>query len=119
MPARVLTHVRVLRPRGLLPFPSPGHLPGPGIEPVSPALAGGLLPLHQLESLNVDGTVSISCRKKKLYLHHTVFSLVKSRDTGTQRWHFFSNLMNPPGRLLLSLGSALHLNVEGSRISLF
>ena len=27
-----------------LPFPSPGHLPGPGIEPVpfaSPALAGG------------------------------------------------------------------------------
>ena len=24
-----------------LPFPSPGDLPGPGIEPVSPALAGG------------------------------------------------------------------------------
>ena len=24
-----------------LPFPSPGHLPDPGIEPVSPALAGG------------------------------------------------------------------------------
>ena len=24
-----------------LPFPSPGHLPGPGSEPVSPALAGG------------------------------------------------------------------------------
>ena len=25
-----------------LPFPSPGDLPNPGIEPVSPALAGGL-----------------------------------------------------------------------------
>ena len=25
-----------------LPFPNPGHLPDPGIEPVSPALAGGL-----------------------------------------------------------------------------
>ena len=25
-----------------LPFPSPGDLPGPGIEPVSPALAGGI-----------------------------------------------------------------------------
>ena len=24
-----------------LPFPSPGDLPEPGIEPVSPALAGG------------------------------------------------------------------------------
>ena len=25
-----------------LPFPSPGDLPDPGIEPTSPALAGGL-----------------------------------------------------------------------------
>ena len=24
-----------------LPFPSPGHLPHPGIEPMSPALSGG------------------------------------------------------------------------------
>ena len=24
-----------------LPFPSPGNLPDPGIEPMSPALAGG------------------------------------------------------------------------------
>ena len=27
-----------------LPFPSPGDLPHPGIEPESPALAGGFLP---------------------------------------------------------------------------
>ena len=26
-----------------LPFPSPGDLPDPGIEPVSPALAGGFI----------------------------------------------------------------------------
>ena len=26
-----------------LPFPNPGHLPDPGMEPASPALAGGLL----------------------------------------------------------------------------
>ena len=25
-----------------LPFPSPGHIPSPGIEPASPAMAGGL-----------------------------------------------------------------------------
>ena len=32
-----------------LPFPSPGDLPDPGIEPLSPALAGGFFtskPLH-------------------------------------------------------------------------
>ena len=28
-----------------LPFPSPGDLPNPGIEPASPALAGGFLTL--------------------------------------------------------------------------
>ena len=36
-----------------LPFPTPGHLPDPGIElasPTSPALAGGSLPLHHLGS---------------------------------------------------------------------
>ena len=29
-----------------LPFPPLGHLPYPGIEPVSPALAGGFLTLE-------------------------------------------------------------------------
>ena len=29
-----------------LPFPSPGDLPKSGIEPVSPALAGGLLTIE-------------------------------------------------------------------------
>ena len=29
-----------------LPFPPPGNLPHPGIEPTSPALAGGSLPLN-------------------------------------------------------------------------
>ena len=31
-----------------LPFPSPGDLPHPGIEPESPALAGGLLHCGQI-----------------------------------------------------------------------
>ena len=30
-----------------LPFPFPGYLPDPGIEPVSPALAGGFLTTEQ------------------------------------------------------------------------
>ena len=29
-----------------LPFPSPGDLPNPGIEPESPALAGGFFPIE-------------------------------------------------------------------------
>ena len=39
-----------------LPFPSPGDLPNPGIEPmsfVSPALADRFFPLHYLRSLCV------------------------------------------------------------------
>ena len=31
-----------------LPFPSPGDLPDPGIEPVSPALAGGFFSIETL-----------------------------------------------------------------------
>ena len=31
-------------------FPSPGGLPDPGIEPTSPALSGGFLPLSHLGS---------------------------------------------------------------------
>ena len=33
-----------------MPFPSPGDLPNPGIEPGSPALQGASLPLSHLES---------------------------------------------------------------------
>ena len=32
-----------------MPFPSPGDLPNPGIEPVSPALAGGFFTTEPLE----------------------------------------------------------------------
>ena len=38
-----------------LPFPSPGDLPDPGIEPISPAVAGAFfiteLPYHFMSSL--------------------------------------------------------------------
>ena len=32
-----------------LPFPSPGDLPDPGIDPVSPALAGGFFTTESQE----------------------------------------------------------------------
>ena len=37
-----------------LPFPSPGDPPDPGIEPTSPALAGGFFPLSHLGSPNLS-----------------------------------------------------------------
>ena len=35
-----------------LPFPLPGHLPNPGIEPKSPALAGGFFTAEPSEALS-------------------------------------------------------------------
>ena len=37
-----------------LPFPSPGDLPDPGIEPASPAWLAESLPLSQKKSPNID-----------------------------------------------------------------
>ena len=38
-----------------LPFPSPGDLPGPGIEPASPALAGRFFTTAPLEKCKETG----------------------------------------------------------------
>ena len=40
-----------------MPFPSPGHLPNPGIEPRSPALQADSLPT-ELQGKPRDGSVS-------------------------------------------------------------
>ena len=60
MYSRVI-HVQILLSMGFrrqeywnaLPFPTPGHLPDPGIEPLSPALQGDSLPLSHQESLSL------------------------------------------------------------------
>ena len=38
-----------------LPFPSPGKLPNPGMEPVSPALAGWILNHKRSPSISIKG----------------------------------------------------------------
>ena len=38
------------------PIPSPGHLPNPGMEPVSPALQEGSLPAELLGKANIVNT---------------------------------------------------------------
>ena len=42
-----------------LPFPSPGDLPNPGIEPGSPALQADALPSEPLDRSNIDNFFSI------------------------------------------------------------
>ena len=41
-----ISQVRILE---WLSFPSPGDLPGPGIKPISPALAGGFFTIEPPE----------------------------------------------------------------------
>ena len=48
-----------------LPFPSPGYLPEPGIEPVSPALTGGFF------STELPGKPMWNCRKVGFFCGHT------------------------------------------------
>ena len=59
---------------GGLPFPSPGDLPNPGIEPESPALQADSLLLHHqgLKSLNSVGTPGriLSRKMARSDLHH-------------------------------------------------
>ena len=83
-------------------FPSPGELPHPGIEPmspVSPALAGGFFttePLeasnllqHQLYSLcslsNSSLTLKNSSRKMRLFLFYSQAQLKCPGQSGTQQ----------------------------------
>ena len=55
-----------------LPFPSPGDLPGPGIKPVSPALAGGFFTTVRSSSI-----YSIAMPSVTVTLTHASFSPTK------------------------------------------
>ena len=57
-----------------LPFPPPGHLPNPGIEPVSPALQVDALPLSHWGNLTID--LSELCR---LWFYSTMNHLILER----------------------------------------
>ena len=62
-----------------LPFPSPGDLPDPGIEPASPALAGGFFPT---ETPRTPGHLTqVLIRLEKLLL-----GLMVRACSGTREW---------------------------------
>ena len=60
-----------------LPFPSPGDLPDPGIEPASPALEGGFFTTEPLGKPNsiVSGTLFIN--KLKASVYKDIFLFIK------------------------------------------
>ena len=53
----------------VLPFPSPGHPPDPGIKPISPALAGGFFITEPLGKPQINYT-TIKIKKKKKKKHN-------------------------------------------------
>jgi len=57
-----------------LPFPSPGDLPNPGIEPVSPALQVDSLPLSLQGSPDMYVCMYIHTY---IYTHNRIFSATK------------------------------------------
>ena len=65
---RELQPTRLLCPRNFpgknilewLPFPSPGDLPDPGIEPVSPSLAGGFFTLRHQGSHHAQCSINLT-----------------------------------------------------------
>ena len=55
-----------------LPFPSPGDLPDPGIEPTSPAWQADSLPLRHQGSLHWDWAGTITGSLTRFILHQSV-----------------------------------------------
>ena len=71
-----------------LPFPSPGDLPDPGIEPGSPALQADALPSElpgksssSLGNSNVQLRLAYSCGSQ-MWLHQNPWELIKHRLLG-------------------------------------
>ena len=64
-----------------LPFPPPGDIPDPGIEPTSPVLAGRALPRQRIQSrLRVVSTIGLPAAMGSP--HNWVVSLIE----GLPRW---------------------------------
>ena len=55
-----------------LPFPSPGDLPNPGIEPGSPALAGGFFTIWATKLLQIWRNWNIFCLERQMAISNFV-----------------------------------------------
>ena len=71
---------------GGLPFPPPGDLSDPGIEPVSPALAGGFFNTEPSGKLSMTWTNLFHSNYMAYGEYYTCFI---SKNWGIQRWRDF------------------------------
>jgi len=85
-----------------LPFPSPGNFPHPGIESVSPALAGSSLPLSHQGSPSV---ASIKTQKDRFW---RMSSLVSTWEFGHIQEPLFPSPVSCPGHLFHLAVPELH-----------
>ena len=69
-----------------LPFPSPGDLPHPGIEPGSPALQAGSLPLEPLGKLVEASRLTLNPTKLSCYPRQVMLRFL---------WCFLPGLVQP------------------------
>ena len=69
-----------------LPFPPPGDLSDPGIEPVSPALAGGFFNTEPSGKLSMTWTNLFHSNYMAYGEYYTCFI---SKNWGIQRWRDF------------------------------
>ena len=67
-----------------MPVPSPGDLPNPGIEPVSPVLAGRLFTTEPLEKPNEGGAIMSGIRTVRKEAPKSFFLLLMSCENTTK-----------------------------------
>ena len=104
-----------------LPFPSPGNLPDPGIEPMSPALAGGFFtPEYQgspvcdaapVKTLGIKGSDELPLLAI-LYIHCKLMSLRKMGALCSEPSHFALSLVL---WLVLICSLSLQFNFNGEQ----
>ena len=82
-----------------LPFPSPGNLPRPGVEPVSPALAGGFFTTETTGKPSITSTYQL------------VAQMVKNPPTMRETW-----VLSPVWADSLEKGRVTHSSIPACRI---
>ena len=82
--------------RSVLPFPSPGYIPDPGIEPASPALASGFL------STEPSGKPQNICNRnlsEEMWTEDITKGVIKKIIFGRKPQTFINNKRNRKGKI--------------------
>ena len=70
-----------------LPFPSPGDLPDPGIEPASPVLAGGFFATEPPRKTPPQWLITVSKTSPKVMRNASNFIMLEDLGSQESRWN--------------------------------